>query len=83
MARRCRRPPFRLSAPFLRLPGLAGPIGVATRVGVPCGFLPCGVLPTGAGFGLPRAAFLLKDFIVVKDFRRCSVGNPSQQQKFT
>jgi hypothetical protein len=30
-----------------------------------------------------RGASLLKDFVVVKDFRRCSVGNPSQQQKFT
>jgi hypothetical protein len=25
----------------------------------------------------------MKEFVVVKDFRRCSVGNPSQQQKFT
>jgi hypothetical protein len=31
----------------------------------------------------PGAASFVKDFVVVKDFRRYSVGNPSQQQKFT
>jgi hypothetical protein len=38
---------------------------------------------TVRGPGPARAAFLLKDFVVVKNFRRYSVGNPSQQQKFT